>query len=476
MAAPNVNTPSKAYNDMQRHFALPSVLMGGTLAMRDAQHGYLPQFAKESNDRYTVRINNATLYNAYKHTIETLSQRPFGEPATLAEDSEPFYVEIAADVDLSKTALTAFARQCMTDLLVYGKCHILADYPNTAELSTALGRALTVADETEHKIRPYLTRLSPANVIAWTSSRNWGVEELTSVRYREESIEPDPADPYGEIDVNRVKVWTKYTVETYRKETKQDGRGEDKWVLVGEPALNTLGHIPLVTVYANRKGLLKAMPPLEDLAHLNQEHWRSKSDQDTIETVNRIPMLSLMGFDDDEVASLEIGVFRSIHNSKTDASVSIVETTGEAARIGRESLTAVEKRMHELSMAPLIRKPGNPTATELSIEAGREVSDLEAYVMSLEVGLADALHLCAEWKSLPLDPPTVQIDSDFGALPSQKDLEETREDYKLGAITKRRYLTERKRLGLYGEDFDIEAELEAQEFEEGNMGDESEGA
>jgi hypothetical protein len=111
--------------------------------------------------------------------------------------------------------------------------------------------------------------------------------------------------------------------------------------------------------------------------------------------------------------------------------------------------------------------PGNPTATQLAIEAGREISDLEAYVMLLEKGVAQAFEFASDWRSDNLGKPEVKISQDFGPLPVQRDLEEIREDYKLGAIDQETYLKERKMRGLYSEDMDIAAVIEATEMAEG---------
>jgi len=51
-----VATPNAAYKRMARRWALPQILMQGTLAMRDAGRQYLPQYPKESDDRYQTRL------------------------------------------------------------------------------------------------------------------------------------------------------------------------------------------------------------------------------------------------------------------------------------------------------------------------------------------------------------------------------------------------------------------------------------
>ena len=456
------NTPNKLYEEMKAHFAICEALMGGTVEMRRLGELYLPQFAKEDDTRYDTRRNNSVLFEAYKNTIQTLSGKPFGEPVQLKEGAPALFEEIAEDVDLTGTDLTTFARQLLEDLLVYGKCHFIVDYPDTNRLAEALQRRLTKADEARQRLRPYFIRLKPSQLIAWEGSRFAGVESLECIRFRESTYEKGE-EPWTEKRVDRVVCWGPKSIETYTKASEHS----DTWEIEGPAQVNTLGEVPLVTVYANRAALLTAFPPLEGLAHLNQKHWRNQSDQDQIETVNRIPILTLLGFADNEVGSVVMGPYKAISNKNSNARVELVETSGKAVEVGQKGLERTEQQMQALSLQPLIRRPGNPTATELSIEAGREVSDLEAYVMLLEKGLDQGFEMCGRWKGEKLDSAGTKISQDFGPLTTDKDFEHLGKDLDRGVITRQRYLFERQRRGLYSDDMDIDEEL-AEVDEEGS--------
>jgi hypothetical protein len=433
--------------------------------MRQAGRTYLPQFPKESNARYETRLAASVLYEVYRLTVETLAGRPFGKAVQLAEGTPAFYTDVVEDVDLSGTDLTTFAMQCMLDMLVYGKAHVLADLPNTAELRDTLGRPLTKADEADYRLRGYLVRLDPAAVVGWCGQRVGGREELSELRYRltvDASASPD--DPYGHQQQDVVIAWYPDRIE--RWEQARNGNGRDEWTLQGQTA-NTLGRIPLVTVYTRREGLLVAYPPLEGLAWLNIKHWQCQSDQDQIEKMARVPMLHFAGYDAEDVQGFEVGPFRSIVNRDPSARVEVIETDGAAVGVGQRALEVLVGQMESLAMAPLRRRPGNVTATELAIDAGRQVSDLEAYVLKLEHGLGAALHLAARWSGQgALEAPAVRIAQDFGwTVGLKEELAELREDFKLGVIPRRIYLSERQRRGLLSSDLDIEAVIAEAEAE-----------
>ena len=457
----NVNTPCQAYEDMARHWLPCQTLMGGTLAMRDAAETYLPKFSAETNTRYDTRLAEAVLHEAYSHAVQTLSLRPFGAPVQIADGASAYYGLLAEDVDGAGTSLTTFATQCMVDLLVYGVCHIMADYPNTLHLSESLGRRLTRADEQREGIRAYLVRVPPTAVIGWRGGRRGSNEYLSRLRIRFRRTEY--VDDYEEATTQYVAEWTPEAIATHA----QNDRGD--WVRV-EDAPNTLGRIPLVTIYAQREGLLVSYPPLERLAWLNIKHWQQSSDQDQIEKVARVPMLHLRGFSSDEIESIQIGPYRIIGTKSADAQATILETNGNAVKVGRVGLESLVRTMMTMAMAPLERQAGNPTATELRIEEGRHISDIEAYVMKLEKALGDALALCAQWDGMSIPAPTVKISQDFSAIGNpETDLSQLTEDYKLGAISQRTYLWERQRRGLYAEDLNIDDEIEETKHAAGVM-------
>ena len=72
MAQITVNTPNAAYKKMAEKWHLIDALMGGTLAMRHQAQKYLPEYPKETRDRYIVRLNNSVLLEEFKKTVQDL--------------------------------------------------------------------------------------------------------------------------------------------------------------------------------------------------------------------------------------------------------------------------------------------------------------------------------------------------------------------------------------------------------------------
>ena len=59
----DVSTPNMAYNRMNVAWDLGDTLMGGTRAMIAAGKKYLPQFSKESDSAYALRLNQSVIFD-----------------------------------------------------------------------------------------------------------------------------------------------------------------------------------------------------------------------------------------------------------------------------------------------------------------------------------------------------------------------------------------------------------------------------
>ena len=452
----DIFTPNQQYREMEKRFHLPDALMGGTYAMRELGVTYMPPYPSEETSRYSRRLKSAVLFEAFRKAVQNLSSRPFRKEIFIDEDADEFWKVLSQNLDREGTTITSFARELMQDLLVFGKCHILIDHPDSQALSEALGRSLTLADEREYALRPYMSRVSPKSVIGWRSQNLSGSEILTELRIRETSY--DYVADYEQEEVSRVRMWTPENVSVYKK-VVDEATSEEVAVLESQRE-NTLGMIPLVTIYANRTGFLQSDPPLEALAHLNQKHWWMQADQDNIETVARVPMLFFRGFNSEDLAAMEVGPYKIFGNRSPESDIKVVETSGKAVEVGAAAIKRLELQMERMSLEPLIRKAGVITATEVAVDENRNMSHMEAYVTLLERGLVEALSIVGLWVKRE-DVPVINIDKDSSHVDtSDRALEEMRLDYSMGVIDKRTYLEHRKQRGLYSEDLELDEVIE----------------
>ncbi|MEI9746137.1 DUF4055 domain-containing protein, partial [Enterobacter ludwigii] len=123
----------------------------------------------------------------------------------------------------------------------------------------------------------------------YKSKRIQGRETITHLRFVEYVQKSDPENEFSEETIEQVRVLDIGRWRIYQ-ERQEETTGEKKWVLV-EEGKTSLKKIPFVPVYGNKTGFMLATPPLAELAFMNVEHWQTKSDQQTILHVARVPIL-----------------------------------------------------------------------------------------------------------------------------------------------------------------------------------------
>lgn len=450
------DTPGRQYLNMAKKWVLLHDLCGGTQAMRDAGKRWLPQEPNEEEKQYQNRLERSFLYNAYKDTIDKIVAKPFSRQVQITKDKLPEQLApIEEDVDRTGKDLTSFLREVFEAGTMYGLTHVLVDFPSIASTP------LTLEAEKQLGIRPVFVHVKPPDLIAWqTTSTSLGVEELSSIRFKECRLEAD--GEFGEKEVTYIRQYTKTDWKVY----KADEKGDFFEVASGT---HTFGRVPLFTVYFNRTGFMVADPPLEDLAWMNLVHWQSYSDHRNILRFARVGLLFLKGLTPEETeAGIVIGPGRIIRTRSEVADMRYVEYGGTSIQAGERDLQVIEQRMEALGNQPLMSRTGDQTATGQAIDEARTQADIKAWVRVVEKFGTQLYRAAAEWMKLELDPEfAVDLNDDFGAgFRGVEDMPHLISMRSSGNLSQTTFLRETKRRGILSEEVDIEAEI-AQIEEEG---------
>ena len=444
----SVDTPSAAYHQMSRKWALVDDLLGGTQTMRDAGKIWLPKEKREEESDYQVRLSRSYLYGAFKDTVLKLSAKPFSRAVNVYGEIPEALAQITGNADLLGRDLSQFSRTLFEDGLKYGLSHVLVDFP-------AIGGGLTLAEERATGARPYFCHISPRDMIAWrTAKQADGTEVLAQIRFKERRIAYDEA--FGEREANYVRV-----IEPQRWELWEDVEGKGEYMMI-DHGDHSFDGVPLVTFYANRKGFMESDPPLEDLAWMNLAHWQSLSDQRNILRFARIGILFASGVSEEEVeGGFSVGPSNMFVSTNPDAQLRYVEHTGRAIGAGEDDLVRLEERMEVLGLQPLIRNQGNVTATARSMDEARTHSNLQAWIRSLEATLEAAFIVAGRWVGVGVpDDFGVDVFNEFSiSMTAAEDVRSLIDMRNAGQITHKTFLHEVKRRGVLASEVDIEQEL-----------------
>jgi hypothetical protein len=429
---------------MAEDWALIEAVMGGTKTMRLAGKTYLPQWPAEEKDAYEARLKTATMFPAYERTVSVLTGKPFSKPVALGKDVPARIKEWTEDVDRQGRNLHAFASEVCNGALAYGIAGILVDCPKN-------DGAKTVADEEQAGIRPYFVHIRHDNILGWRSELKDGRHILTQLRLMECVEEPD--GQFGVANVLQVRVLEPGKWSTYRKQKNKDGI--EDWVL-HEDGTTSLKVVPFVAIYGKRKEFMVGTAPMLELAYTNVEHWQSKSDQQTILHVARVPMLFAKGLGPTTEIVAGTGTF--IRTDGEHADVKYVEHSGKAIEAGRTSLLDLEDRMRQIGAELLVIKPGNSTTIQVMADNEQGMCDLQRMMESAEDGFDQALDLMAQWVG-ETEGGNVTIYKDFGAATLAEASAELLFKMKAdGSLSHETLLNETKRRGILSPDVDVKKE------------------
>lgn len=419
-------------------------LMGGTSTMRAAGESLLPKQPRESADDYDYRLKTATLFPAYRRTVGVMSGKPFSKEVTLAKDVPPRIVGLADDIDGQGRNLHSFAADVMGETMAFGYGGVLVDFTRTE------GQARTQAEEAALGARPYWVHYRHDQILGWRAKKVGGVTKLTQLRLLEAAEEPD--GEFGTAFVKQIRVLGPGVWKTYRKVV------DSKDFTLHEEGTTTLHDIPFVPFYGRRVAFMLGLPPLIDLAHQNVKHWQQQSDQDDSARFARKRLLVFTGIDEEN--TLTAASDQAVRLPQ-GATAEVVQGSAECVTVGRSELEAMEEQMIQTGAELLVAKPGERSATEASIDAEANKSDLQRIVEGFEDSLDQCLQFTADWLGLE-EGGHGSLFKDFAAA----SLSEATAQLLLslqqgGLITKETVIREQQRRGILAPDIDPKAELEA---------------
>ena len=224
------NTEYNEYHQRQEYLFMS--YMGGQEYKDGA---WLTRYQLETPQEYQARINSTPLDNHCASVVQVYNsflfrEEPEREFGTL--DNSPAVLSFLRDADLDGRSLNAVMKDVATWAAVFGHCWIIVTKPNVG--------AVTLADEQDTGVRPYVNLMNPLAVTDWRWKRSvTGVYELVYLKYIEEFTP----------SAQTVKVWTPDTIQTIEVDQKNNRINNDY------TEVNGLGYIPALCAYNLRSSV-----------------------------------------------------------------------------------------------------------------------------------------------------------------------------------------------------------------------------
>lgn len=449
---------SSAASTMQTRTAMLRAVYGGTETMRAKDKTFLPQYEKESDSRYQTRLQSTFALNKLREAVDAASAKPF---RTLLKvlNSDPDLDMWVNDIDLQGNHLHVFAHTFFNNAMLDGMCHILVDHPDTYNLPNLAAQKAAGA-------RPFMKLYKVDDVAAAYDQYVGGDTKTVHVRIRGTRVE---RDGFKEVLYNQMRVIeidpTKTTGIVQLWEQKASSGGSN-WTFIAETPLTNMPEVPFATLYAGEKEAdYQARPIFIDLAYKQIEHWISSSDQRSILSAARFPMLACSGvvIDPEDEKQFAIGPYKVLYAPEANGRWYYVEPKGTAIESGAKDLATLEMQMDMMALNPVTGThrqyvPQN----ERDIQETRVHSVVHDMAIQCQDAIEKAILFMGQWAGKDYTKVQAVLNTEFSNTKDRlAEVAQLVKMYEAKGLTRETLLREVYKRNLLGDDFNMASELAA---------------
>jgi len=234
--------------------------------------GHLVRYQYEMPNEYDERVANTPLDNHCKGVLDVYNSflfriEPVREWGQL--ESDPGLEPFLKDADMEGRSFNAFMKDVSTYSAIFGHTWVIVSKPQT--------NSGTRAAELEQGVRPYVSMVSPLNVLDWHHTRQAnGYYALTYIKYIEDESKTEIV----------IKEWNQEEIIT----TVLDR--ERKEPVSQETEQNQLGIVPAVIVYSARsdhRGI--GVSAINDIADIQKGIYNEFSEIEQLIRLSNHPAL-----------------------------------------------------------------------------------------------------------------------------------------------------------------------------------------
>ena len=233
---------------------------------------YLSRYNLELDNEFNQRLANTPCDNHCRNIIQIYSSflfrvRPSRDFGSMEDETS--LESFLKDADLDGNNLNSVIKHAQNYASIYGHCFMILDKPNI--------QTETKAEELEQDIRPYVSIITPENVLDWNFERQPnGKYELNYLKIREEVDREN-----GQY----LRMWYPDRIDTVYMPEREEPRLIDT-------VPNMIGKIPAVILYnskSHKRGI--GQSDLTDIADLQKSIYNEYSEMEQLIRLTNHPSL-----------------------------------------------------------------------------------------------------------------------------------------------------------------------------------------
>ena len=233
---------------------------------------YLNRYNLELDNEFNQRLANTPCDNHCRNVIQIYSSFLFRvKPSRNFENlaNEQSLDNFLKDADLEGNSFNNVIKQAQNFASIYGHCFMILDKPNVS--------SGTRADELQQDIRPYISIVTPENVLDWNFKREInGKYVLDYLKIREE-VDKDGG--------TYMRIWYPDRIDTVYMEERSEPS-------IIDTADNLIGKIPAVILYnskSHKRGI--GQSDLTDISDLQKAIYNEYSEIEQLIRLTNHPSL-----------------------------------------------------------------------------------------------------------------------------------------------------------------------------------------
>jgi len=398
--------------------------------MRKKHRRYLPQEPRELDESYDNRLARSVCPPYYQRLERMLAGMLTRKPVRLT-DTADIIQEQLFDVDLQGNDLNVWTYETTRKMVRYGHVGVLVDAPKA-----------------EYEGRPYWCTYTPREILGW----RYEGSELVQLRLMEKVVLPD--GEYGEKTAEQVRVLTPGEYKIYQKQKNTN------FELIDE-GTTSLDKIPFSVAYANRLNIMESRPPLEDIAELNLKTYQVQSDLDNQLHISAVPMLAFFGFPS-AAEEVSAGPGEAIA-FPADGRAEYIEPKGTSFDHQFKRLEQIAGQINELGLSAVLgQKLSAETAEAKRLDRSQGDSTMMVIAQNMQDMIDNSLQFHAQYLGNTTAAGSSYVNRDFlGARLDPQEIGSLLQLYTAGTITQETLLNQLSLGEILGDEFDVDAELEA---------------
>jgi Domain of unknown function (DUF4055) len=441
-----------------------------------------------NKERYQAYLERAIFYNFTARTVEGMTGEIFiRDPQSVIPDELDNVVD---DADGTGVPLMQLAQKITRDVISYGRCGLLCDYPTIPEPTATPESSsqdaslqqndpnyttpptISKAQAEDMELRPTLTHYSPWQIINWRTRRIGALRVLSLVVLRETILTYTDDNQFQASQDFQYRVLRLLPDNTHIVDIHKKGVGggytKAETLVPTGPDGKPLNRIPFTFVGVKSNDELPDKPPILDIATLNIGHYHNSADYEESAYQMGQPTVWISGLTQDWLDNqLKGGIALGSRGGiplPQGAQAGILES--QSNTMSKEAMDTKEKQAVTLGAQLVEQKTVQRTATESQNDKNAQTCTLALIANNVSDAITWALKVAAYFVGVKaVDTIQYVLNTDFDlAKLTPAERQQSISEWIAGATTWTEMRGQLRKGGVAIEDDDkAKAEIEAEE-------------